>query len=620
MKELKIQNLMLIHDVDTHIRSVPELLYASDTEDAAKLFHYDNFEKCHVLKKHKTADFGRYLNVISMEKWKKYTYAKNLKLKFKVSGKAFVEVYDMRKNSFSVINTILSTVNIDTREPEEVTVDIPDTTAPLVGYKITAVEDFCVYSGAVYCEVEDTELSRVKISLATTTFRKEAFIRKNMALLKKDVLDSEDMKDSIFIHVIDNGRTLNPEEFNCRNLKVTPNPNVGGSGGFAKGMMEALSLEEKPTHVLLMDDDVLILSESLFRTFYLLRIVRPEYKDHFISGAMFDYDKKHRQHEDFGYVNPRTGAFGAVKWDMSMIKPMNLLKNEEQSSWEKPEMYAAWWYCCIPVRFIEENGLPLPLFVRGDDVEFGVRNKAKLMTLDGICIWHVGFGGKFGASMEAYQSFRNGMIIKAVSGVGEAADYLSIVDRFFWHELWRFAYNNAEQFLDVIDDFMKGPEWLASVNSEDVFKAHGAKNEKMIPIREFPDSYNVLSRCKRKKVYSHTKISLPKRAWYALTCNGHFWPKALLHKYPEVTPCDWYDIPAKNCMRQRIIAVNVNDKTGVLRERDVKRCRELLKRHKQVINNYKKNHTAVEKQYREYSEKFRSWEFWEEYLKNQKKD
>ena len=620
MKEFKIQNLMLIRDVDTHIQDVPELLYASDSVDAAKLFSYNNFEKCHVMKKFTTVDFGRYLNVISMEKWKKYTFAKNFKLKLTVCGKAYLEVYEMTKNSFSVVNTVTMTANIDAPIAQEFIFDIPDSNAPLVGYKITAVEDFAIYSGAVFCEVEDSEISRVKLSLATTTFKKEAFIRKNIALLKKDILESDEMKDSIYVHVVDNGRTLNPEEFNCRNLKVTPNPNVGGSGGFAKGMMEALSIEDKPTHVLLMDDDVLILSESLFRTFYLLRIVRPEYKDHFISGAMFDYDKKFRQHEDVGRIRTDSASFGPVKWNLNMKKPKNLLLNEEQSNWEKDHMYAAWWYCCIPVKFIEQNGLPLPIFVRGDDVEFSIRNKARFITLDGVCIWHVGFGAKFSASMEAYQVFRNGMIIKAVSGVAEETDHLKVIERFFWHELWRFAYNNAEQLLDVLDDFMKGPEWLASVNSEDVFKAHGAKNEKMIPIEEFPPQYNVLSRCKKKKVYTHMKISLPKRAWYAITCNGHFWPKVFLHKYPEVTACDWYDIPAKNCMRERLVAVNVNDKTGVLRVRDVKRCKELIKRHKKVIANYKKNHEAVEKQFRDYSEKFRSWEFWQEYLKNQSKD
>ena len=40
-----------------------------------------------------------------------------------------------------------------------------------------------------------------------------------------------------------------------------------------------------------MDDDVMILPESLIRTYNLLKIVRPEYEHHFISGAMLFYEE-----------------------------------------------------------------------------------------------------------------------------------------------------------------------------------------------------------------------------------------------------------------------------------------------------------------------------------------
>ena len=51
---------------------------------------------------------------------------------------------------------------------------------------------------------------------------------------------------------------------------------------------------------------------------------------------------------------------------------MRLLKNivaNENYSFNVDDAYAGWWYCCIPVEHIEDRGLPLPVFVRGDDVE-----------------------------------------------------------------------------------------------------------------------------------------------------------------------------------------------------------------------------------------------------------
>ena len=36
---------------------------------------------------------------------------------------------------------------------------------------------------------------------------------------------------------------------------------------------------------------------------------------------------------------------------------------------------------------------------RGDDVEFSIANNAKFITMNGICIWHMGFAAKFNMAM-----------------------------------------------------------------------------------------------------------------------------------------------------------------------------------------------------------------------------
>ena len=94
--------------------------------------------------------------------------------------------------------------------------------------------------------------------------------------------------------VIDNGRTLDAETLSGDGVRVFPNKNVGGAGGFARGMIEAMRLEKPATHVLLMDDDVQISTESLKRTYQLLSIVNDEYKDSYVSGAMMSYERQKR--------------------------------------------------------------------------------------------------------------------------------------------------------------------------------------------------------------------------------------------------------------------------------------------------------------------------------------
>ena len=221
-------------------------------------------------------------------------------------------------------------------------------------------------------------------------------------------------------------------------------------------------------------DSVMVMPESLFRTYYLLRLLKDEYKKCFLSGAMFDYDIRQKQYEDVGFVHKADGSYGPVKSAMDMRLLKNIVANENYS-FNVDDAYAGWWYCCIPVEHIEDRGLPLPVFVRGDDVEFSLRNKPGFIALNGICIWHVGFAGKFNAAMELYQVHRNSFVIQAASGICQDVDFLARVKGMFWKDITRFAYNNAELLIDSIEDYLKGPEYIMHLDGEQSLKEHNAK-------------------------------------------------------------------------------------------------------------------------------------------------
>ncbi len=87
-----------------------------------------------------------------------------------------------------------------------------------------------------------------------------------------------------------------------------------------------------------------------------------------------------------------TGAYRRVKEDLNVGKLSDILENE-RTNVEVDQAYGAWWYSCIPVKAIEKNGLPMPFFIRCDDVEFGMRNKPVYMTMNCICVWHASFEG-----------------------------------------------------------------------------------------------------------------------------------------------------------------------------------------------------------------------------------
>ena len=106
------------------------------------------------------------------------------------------------------------------------------------------------------------------------------------------------------MHVIDNGCTLPYKELSTDKVTISPNENVGGAGGFARGMIESMEQDVPATHVLLMDDDVEVSPESIMRTYNLLRIVKPEYSEAFVSGAMLNYEDVQDMKEDTGFIDP----------------------------------------------------------------------------------------------------------------------------------------------------------------------------------------------------------------------------------------------------------------------------------------------------------------------------
>lgn len=56
------------------------------------------------------------------------------------------------------------------------------------------------------------------------------------------------------------------------------------------------------------------------------------------------------------------GTFAGCKPPLRLTLFEDLVYNEiyTPTKWQRNNMYAAWWYCCIPISVIEKNGLPFP--------------------------------------------------------------------------------------------------------------------------------------------------------------------------------------------------------------------------------------------------------------------
>ena len=79
--------------------------------------------------------------------------------------------------------------------------------------------------------------------------------------------------------------------------------------------------------------------------------------------------------------------------------------------------YNGWWACLIPATIIRAIGYPLPLFFQWDDIEFGYRARAHgfpTVALPGAGVWHADFGWKDWDEWHRYFNMRNGLITAAL--------------------------------------------------------------------------------------------------------------------------------------------------------------------------------------------------------------
>ena len=417
--------------------------------------------------------------------------------------------------------------------------------------------------------------------------------------------------------VVDNGRTLDAEVLSDEHVTVIPNPNVGGAGGFARGMMAAQDDEQGFTHVILMDDDVRMSVESFKRTFALLSLVTDDYAEACLNGAMLELEHPWLQYEDVAYVR-KVGGYDRIKWDTRIDSMRDIVRNELIDV-EEGRTYGAWWYSCIPLSQIERHGLPVPFFVRCDDVEYGVRLNTKYMTLSGICVWHAGFNTRFNAAVSCYQYVRNMMAMMAMHPDFFRQEVFMVR---FWrtfHYLIRtMDYDAAQLWLDGMEDYLKGPEFLMNADGSKLLRETSARSEKLVPVVELDQT--VVGQLKYDPAWlereeGHDNSAL-KKALLTVPHDRHWFPDFALSDEPGVlapgvenyTP--WW----RSAMRTKLVAMNADATAGHVRELDRDRRAQLQRQFDQLMRRYKDENQDVVAKWRESLAVFASTEFWENYI------
>lgn len=558
---MRLQRLLLMKDEE-----YPELYVRGET----------------ILSVSDTLSFDTYYNSFCYTKYRDYTKVGTVIFSCRFTGKAKVQMclYDGAEHIIS---------QAECEGTAELCLDIR--ALPERGFvypKITALSD-CVFLEGEYSS--DSVPSDINVCIAICTFKREQYVTNNIEQLRSF--------DFSFINrafVVDNGRTLNAEGLSDEFIRVIPNKNFGGSGGFSRGLIEACS--GGFSHVILMDDDIQLIPEIIEQMTVFISLLKQEYSEAWFSAAMLTVDKPWEQYEMGAEWN---GKKAVIHKHLADIRDKtNLLDNLTNPG----VRYGGWWTLCMPVS-VAENGFPYPFFIKFDDVEYGLRNSAEIITMNGIAIRHEAFDLKTSFVLD-YYNLRNELVVNAVH---RKNNVFGAVKRFWkeaWKELLLYRYENCNLVFRAINDFLSGTEFFSSCNEEELNKELINSAIKLCPLNSIPQ-WNESMRCDNQKKNNGMNIKI------ALTLGGNLIPSFLLNKEPTAMPLSGAGVNDVFC-KAEVIQYQRGGDVGVLTKRSfVKFCKylsisvgvslKLLFGYKKVQLNLIENH-----------DKITSLEFWCEHL------
>jgi len=410
--------------------------------------------------------FATYFNAFPASYWRRWTLLDTVVLQLRVEGACRVDLYRSKADSTQIHagGEVVATAEPTTLE---FALDLaPFEDGGWLWFDITTEDGSVVmHEAAWYAPMESAVQASVAIGI--TTFNRPDDCAAALSAIGEDPL----VLDAIgAVFVADQGTKKLVDATGYRaaadvlggRLRIHDQGNLGGSGGFSRGMYEALNTTDCQ-QILLMDDDIVIEPDSILRALAFSRFTeRPT----LVGGQMLNLQARSHLHS-MGEVVDRDKfmwrAAPNVKYDHDFA---------EYSLRKTPRMhrridvdYNGWWMCLIPRAVAEELGLPLPLFIKWDDTEYGLRaGKAgyPTATLPGVAIWHMPWSDKDDATdWQSYFHLRNRLVVASLyskykRGGGMVLHSMKSV---FKH-LLSLEYSTVALQNLAIKDFLAGPEAL----------------------------------------------------------------------------------------------------------------------------------------------------------------
>lgn len=396
------------------------------------------------------ARFNTWFNLFNWGTWKRHCDLQSLALLLEGEGRFLVSIHAApRERSFDQETHVVELVpGRSTRLDPSALLETAGDTA-LLFFELKVVGEEAVLTRAEW-QTADAPRRCPDLALAITTFNREAEVASTIERFARFRATSW-LKDHVHLIVSDNGQSLDLDSPD--GVAVIPNKNLGGAGGFTRGLMEAKA--RGASHCLFMDDDASIHMQSLERTWQLLAYAKDSRTA--VAGAMIS--------DQYRWEIWENGArFSARCLPLHMGTDLRDFRQVARMEWEvsKPaptNLYGGWWYFAFPLEHARH--LAFPFFVRGDDVSFSLANEFNIVRLNGVASFQESFTEKE-SPQTWYLDLRSHMahhLSLPQMEIG-AMGVFKIALSFFLRNLPRMHYDTLAAINLAFEDVMQGPSFF----------------------------------------------------------------------------------------------------------------------------------------------------------------
>lgn len=433
----------------------------------------------------KRLSFGSYFNAFPASYWRKWTTVSEVVLRIKTKGTGSVVVY--KSNARGV------TQRVDSNRVSGESLNRYNLTLAPFGdggwywFDLIADEDGMVMDAADW-SVADNGKRHGKLNIGVTTYNRADYCNRTIATVAADahlrsilnemiVVDQGNEKVTAVAGFEELAADMGPQ------LRIINQANLGGSGGFSRNMLETVKGHEAD-FVLLLDDDVVVETEGIVRAAAFADFTRVPT---IVGGHMFDMFDRSVLHAYAESVNLWKFLWGPAG---NLYHRHNLAsKNLRATDWMHKRWdvdYNGWWMCLIPTKIIEDIGLSLPVFIKWDDSEYGLRAKAAgypTVSLPGSAVWHVSWIDKDDSvDWQAYFHTRNrlvaGLLHSPYANGGQLLRHSLAIDV---KHILSMQYYAASAHIMALQDVLSGPAHLRPTLISRAAELRAMKND-------FPDS------------------------------------------------------------------------------------------------------------------------------------